>query len=139
MAACGPLLGAPLVWIRSASQHGIVLDYARRDNAFAQSFNSRVRQECLNTFRFLSLADVPCKIEAWRSNTIPFARPAQSAMCHRPNMRNRWLQQPMIWKPNFLALGDPTTGPGTPDARTIRSVPSAWGRMHFRANIDATG
>ena len=46
------------------------LDYSRpgkpTDNAFAKGFNSRVRQECLNAFWFLSLDDARCKIEAWR-------------------------------------------------------------------------
>ena len=50
--------------------HGVVLDFSRpgkpTDNAFIEAFNSRVRQECLNAFWFLSLADARCKIEAWR-------------------------------------------------------------------------
>lgn len=36
------------------------------DNAFAEGFNSRVRQECLNALCFLSRDDARCKIEAWR-------------------------------------------------------------------------
>ena len=36
------------------------------DNAFIESFNSRVRQECLNQSWFLSLEDDQEKIEAWR-------------------------------------------------------------------------
>ena len=35
-------------------------------NAFAESFNGRLRQECLNEHWFMSLADVQDKIEAWR-------------------------------------------------------------------------
>jgi putative transposase len=69
-----------------AWQHGVVLDYSRpgkpTDNAFAEGFNSRVRQECLNAFWFLSLDDARCKIEAWRVeyNTV---RP-HSAIGHLP-------------------------------------------------------
>ncbi len=50
--------------------HGVVLDFSRpgkpTDNAFAESFNSRVRAECLNAFWFLSLDDAQVKCEAWR-------------------------------------------------------------------------
>ena len=69
-----------------AWQHGIMLDYSRpgkpTDNAFAEGFNSRVRQECLNAFWFLSLDDARCKIEAWRPHSaighVPPAERAQS-------------------------------------------------------------
>ena len=36
------------------------------DNAFVESFNGRLRDECLNAHWFLSLADAKSKIEAWR-------------------------------------------------------------------------
>jgi putative transposase len=36
------------------------------DNAFIEAFNSRFRQECLNTHWFLSLNDAIDKIEEWR-------------------------------------------------------------------------
>ncbi|WP_425519683.1 integrase core domain-containing protein, partial [Xanthomonas euvesicatoria] len=36
------------------------------DNAMVESFNGRLRQECLNAHWFLSLADARSKIEAWR-------------------------------------------------------------------------
>ncbi len=36
------------------------------DNAFIESFNGRLRDECLNVHWFLSLADAQAKIEAWR-------------------------------------------------------------------------
>lgn len=35
-------------------------------NAFAESFNGRLRDECLNEHWFESLADARAKIEAWR-------------------------------------------------------------------------
>jgi putative transposase len=53
-----------------AYRHGVTLDFSRpgkpTDNAFAESFNGRLRDECLNTHWFLSLADARAKIEAWR-------------------------------------------------------------------------
>jgi putative transposase len=48
----------------------VTLDFSRpgkpTDNAFIESFNGRVRQECLNQHWFLSLADASEKIEGWR-------------------------------------------------------------------------
>jgi putative transposase len=48
----------------------VTLDFSRpgkpTDNAFVESFNGRLRDECLNAHWFLSLADAKAKIEAWR-------------------------------------------------------------------------
>ena len=38
------------------------------DNAIIESFNGRLRDECLNTHWFLSLEDAKGKIEAWRQH-----------------------------------------------------------------------
>ncbi len=35
------------------------------DNATVESFNGRLRQECLNENWFMFLEDALCKIEAW--------------------------------------------------------------------------
>jgi putative transposase len=35
-------------------------------NAFIESFNARLRDECLNEHWFLSLADAPHVVQAWR-------------------------------------------------------------------------
>jgi putative transposase len=55
------------VW---ATARGVALEFIRPgkpvDNAFAESFNGRLRDECLNTHWFLSLADARRTIEAWR-------------------------------------------------------------------------
>jgi putative transposase len=54
-----------------AYAHGVVLDFSRpgkpTDNAFIESFNARVRQECLNQHWFLDLADAKEKVESWRA------------------------------------------------------------------------
>ena len=56
-----------LICIRSRS-----LDFSRpgkpTDNALVESFNGRLRDECLNTNWFLSLDDAKRKIEAWREH-----------------------------------------------------------------------
>ena len=36
------------------------------ENAFIESFNGRLRDECLNVHQFASIADAQTKIEAWR-------------------------------------------------------------------------
>ena len=55
---------------RWAYKHGVTLDFSRpgkpTDNAYVESFNGRLRQECLNVNWFLSLEDAQAKIEAWR-------------------------------------------------------------------------
>jgi putative transposase len=69
-----------------AYQRGVTLDFSRpgkpTDNAFAESFNGKVRAECLNTAWFLSLDDARSKCEAWRrdyNEQFPAARSATSA------------------------------------------------------------
>ena len=55
---------------RWAYQNGVTLDFSRpgkpTDNALVESFNGRLRDECLNAHWFLSLTDARAKIEAWR-------------------------------------------------------------------------
>ena len=55
---------------RWAYEQGVTLDFSRpgkpTDNAYVESFNGRLREECLNANWFLSLEDARVKIEAWR-------------------------------------------------------------------------
>jgi putative transposase len=55
---------------RWAYEHGVTLDFSRpgkpTDNALVESFNGRLRDECLNANWFLSLTDARSKIETWR-------------------------------------------------------------------------
>ncbi|MBI1248867.1 transposase [bacterium] len=55
-----------------AHWNGVELDFSRpgkpTDNAFIESFNGRLRQECLNQHWFLSLADAQEKIDSWRTD-----------------------------------------------------------------------
>jgi putative transposase len=58
-----------------AYERGIELDFSRpgkpTDNAKVESFNGRLRQECLNAHWFLSLDDAKGKIEDWRQYYAP--------------------------------------------------------------------
>lgn len=53
-----------------AYDHGVTLDFSRpgkpTDNPFVESFNGRLRDECLNVHWFMSLEDARHKIETWR-------------------------------------------------------------------------
>ena len=53
-----------------AYRHGIQLDFIRPgkpvENAFIESFNGRLRDECLNVHQFWSLEEARGIIEAWR-------------------------------------------------------------------------
>jgi putative transposase len=54
------------------------------DNAYIESFNGRLRQECLNEHWFMSLADAKAKIEAWR-NAYNTSRPHSALDWMTPN------------------------------------------------------
>jgi len=53
-----------------AWRRGVQLDFIRpgkpTENAFIESFNGRLRDECLNVHQFFSLDDAKTKIETWR-------------------------------------------------------------------------
>jgi putative transposase len=53
-----------------AYRRGVQLDFIRPgkpvENAFIESFNGRLRDECLNVHQFTSIEDAKRKIEAWR-------------------------------------------------------------------------
>jgi len=57
------------VW---AYQHGVQLDFIRParpvENSYSESFNGRLRDECLNVELFFTLADVHEKLERWRED-----------------------------------------------------------------------
>ena len=53
-----------------AFYRGVQLDFTRpgkpTDNSHIESFNGRLRDECLNVHQFFSLADARAKLETWR-------------------------------------------------------------------------
>ena len=56
-------------------------------NAFVESFNGRFRDECLNQYWFVTLADAQCIIEQWRQDyntvrphsSLPYLTPEEFA------------------------------------------------------------
>lgn len=81
---------------RYAYEHGITVDYSRpgkpTDNPFIESFNGSLRDECLNTHWFLSLADAQEKIESWRADYNDF-RPHSSLADSPPALFAETLRQ----------------------------------------------
>ena len=61
---------------RWAYTKGVMLDFIRPgkpvENAFIESFNGRLRQECLNQHHFLDLEEARKTIEEWRVNYNSF-------------------------------------------------------------------
>ena len=53
-----------------AYRRSVQLDFIRPgkpvENAFIESFNGRLRDECLNVHRFASLAEAQAILDAWR-------------------------------------------------------------------------
>jgi transposase InsO family protein len=53
-------------------QRGVLLDFIRPgrpgEYAIIESFNGKLRDECVNASQFLSIADDRSKIEAWRTD-----------------------------------------------------------------------
>jgi putative transposase len=68
-----------------AYERGVEIDFSRpgkpTDNAKVESFNWRLRQECLNERWFLSLDDAKTKIEAWRQHYAPQEVPLGIMRC----------------------------------------------------------
>jgi len=87
-----------------AWHHRVKLDFTHpgkpTENGYIESFNGRLRDECLNVTQFLSLEDARAKIEAWRidyneqrphsslGNLTPGEFPRR-----RLNTRPRWSQE----------------------------------------------
>jgi putative transposase len=70
-----------------AYQHGVQLDFIRPgrpvENGYIESFNGRLRDECLNVQVFFALADVREKLELWRQDYNQ-VRPHSSLHDHPP-------------------------------------------------------
>lgn len=66
--------------------HQVTLDFSRpgkpTDNALIESFNGRLREECLNQSWFLTLSDAQERIEEWRQDDNE--RRPHSALGHCP-------------------------------------------------------
>ncbi len=93
---------------RWAYERSIEFDFSRpgtpTDNATVESFNGRLRQECLNEHWFLSLEDAQRKIEDWRQfynqvrphSSLEWRTPAEFARKHAPSPEEKEKLEPDI-------------------------------------------
>lgn len=83
---------------RWAYARGVRLDFIRPgkpvENAFIESFNGRLRQECLNQHYFLDLAEARRTIETWRMQYNSF-RPHRALAGLTPDVFARQWQENM--------------------------------------------
>jgi putative transposase len=76
-----------------AYQFGVQLDFIRPgkpvENSYIESFNVRLRDECLNVEVFFAIADVRDKLEHWRRTTTRCGHTAPCEITHRrASLRN---------------------------------------------------
>jgi putative transposase len=73
--------------------NGVKLNFNRpgkpTDNALIESFNGKLRQECLNQHWFLSLKDAAEKVECWRRNYNHQRRIAHRGIKLRGSLRHQ--------------------------------------------------
>ncbi len=91
-----------------AHRNKVKLDFSRpgkpTDNAFIESFNGRLRQECLNQNWFTSLADAKQIVEEWRQDYNQL-RPHSSLEQQTPSdFVVRWQQIRTAQKAGILTL-----------------------------------
>ena len=86
----------------------VKLDFSRPgrpgDNAYIESFNARLRLECLNEHWFLSLEDAKEKVEEWRRD-YNLNRPHSSLGNIPPAEyaeQKRFVEPDMIWPPGTI-------------------------------------
>jgi putative transposase len=88
-----------------AYERGVEMDFSRpgkpTDNARVESFNGRLRQECLNAHWFLSLDDAKAKISDWK-RYYNESRPHSSLQWDTPaEFARRCLRKPTPEKPEI--------------------------------------
>ncbi len=91
-----------------AHRHQVKLEFSRpgkpTDNAFIESFNGRLRQECLNQNWFTSLDDAKQIVEDWRQDYNQF-RPHSSLKHRTPSeFVGRWQQNLAAQQAGILTL-----------------------------------
>lgn len=90
-----------------ATQHGVTLHFIDRgkpvQNAFIESFNGRLRDECLNQHWFLNLTDARSIILAWKED-YNRERPHSSLGYRTPQEFHEWLLSQPAQEPTRLSV-----------------------------------
>ena len=63
-------------------------------NAYIESFNGRLRDECLSEHWFMSLPLARTIVESWRTTTMPFGPTVLWATKRPRSLHNRWIGKP---------------------------------------------
>ena len=91
-----------------AYQNNVRLDFIRPgkpvENAFIESFNGKLRDECLNTNVFFSIEDARRKIEAWRidyntcrpHSSVKNMAPAEYTESHKTGLQKAKILNPEV-------------------------------------------
>jgi putative transposase len=127
-----------------AHQAGVKLDFIRPgrpvQNGYIESFNGRLRDECLNTELFLNLADAREKLERWRCD-YNRARPHSALADRTPEefcarTRGRPFALPTVNKATPSACqGFASAGRKTP-ALDRSSAPPSEAKMRAKARSE---
>lgn len=73
-------------WVETVGiEHDFITPGKPNENAFIESFNSRLRDECLNEHVFRNLDDARVKIETWRREDYNEFHPHSSLGMKSPN------------------------------------------------------
>ena len=103
-------------WVQ---KHGVCLEYSRpgkpTDNGFVESFNGRLRDECLNQHIFVSLAEARSIFEKWRLDYN----------CHRPHGALDW-QSPEAYQAAHQLISGTVKGEGQQDTLRIGPNDALW-------------
>jgi putative transposase len=95
-----------------AHQVGVKLDFIRPgkpvENSYIESFNGRLRDECLNVEVFLDLADAQSTIEKWRRRDYNQQRPHSALADQTPQEFARAATQLSFGLSAVERLKDPT-------------------------------
>ncbi|KCZ96257.1 integrase [Hyphomonas hirschiana VP5] len=133
---------AILIWVKEARiEWHYIAPVKPTQNAFVESFNGRLRNECLNVHLFDRLSEAPSIIEAWRTdcNTVRphtslgglvpamFTDQARRAPPASPELRSAGLDRPPPTRKKGeqrLQLSGPDQGAGS---RVKKSIWFFWG------------
>jgi putative transposase len=130
-----------------AYQAGVKLDFIRPgkpvENGYIESFNGRLRDECLNGELFFNLADARQKLEKWRQDYNE-QRPHGALADRTPSEFARTLQQRFFALPHVPKTGPQPhqgsahAGPKPPALDTAAALPSR-SKMRAKNLSQSTG
>jgi hypothetical protein len=105
----------------------------------AESFNGRLRDECLNVKRFLRLVDVREKLESRAMTTIPCVTLARRAACLRQNSPGEPCGAQQKLRPPAKNQPSRCLGSRRPFAIMIQTEPKGGSKKPIRSEVSRRG